>query len=532
MIRVCSLLLVVLVWSAPSLAQTGTVMPIPLAQWLNNDGTPLSAGGLCVYNAGTSTLKSTYTTAALTVANANPILLDSAGRPTSGGVFLVPGQSYKFTLKDFSAVVGPPTCVPDSGVSRWVVDNVQAVPGSSGAVDVTVPAGESISAGDAVYICTGTPCANAGQMYRTDADLTTASTNAAMVGIAPNAIAAGASGSMRVVGEVTFSGGVLTPGQPYFLSTTTGAIGLTPPTNSYRIGQAVSATVLSVGQQLAPAGPHAPPCGRLTLTSNTPITTADVTAATTLYYTPYGGCNELSAFTGTSWNRYAFTQLSIAVPGASSQVYDVFVYDNAGALALELTAWSSGTTRATALATQNGVYVRSGALTRLYLGTFRTTAVAGQAEDSLAKRFVWNYYNRTARPMQVLANGTWNYTTATWRQANASAANQVEFIVGVTESPVSGRLVIAAQNAGANAWVHVGFGLDSVTAPNANTQGGFVNSGSSAAYFLLYAMVELFPAVGYHYLAWLEWSTAAGTTQFVGAGGAAAQSGLSATVWG
>src|SRR6185436_9706895 len=37
--------------------------------------------------------------------------------------------------------------------------------------------------------------------------------------------------------------------------------------------------------------------GRLTLTSGTPVTTGDVTAATTLYFTPNGG-NQIALYTG------------------------------------------------------------------------------------------------------------------------------------------------------------------------------------------------------------------------------------------
>ena len=72
--------------------------------------------------------------------------------------------------------------------------------------------------------------------------------------------------------------------------------------------------------------------------------------------------------------------ISIAVPSTTSTVYDVFVYDSSGTSTLELTAWTNLTTRATALAYQNGVLCKTeGALvTRRYLGSFRTTGVSGQ----------------------------------------------------------------------------------------------------------------------------------------------------------
>jgi hypothetical protein len=121
----------------------------------------------------------------------------------SGGVFLVPGESYKFVYKDDSVT----TCVPDTGVTLFTVDNVSAVPGSASSVDVSsATAGESIAAGDAVFLSNGSNSLNAGQWYRTDSDFTYKSTAVAMVGIAPSAITSGASGSVRIAGAVTVTG--------------------------------------------------------------------------------------------------------------------------------------------------------------------------------------------------------------------------------------------------------------------------------------------------------------------------------------
>jgi hypothetical protein len=94
------LALLALAWAAPAQAQ-GTVMPDPRITFLTNSGAVASGYKLCTYEAGTSTLTSTYSTSALTSTNSNPIILNSAGRATSNGstetgVFLRPGQSYKF----------------------------------------------------------------------------------------------------------------------------------------------------------------------------------------------------------------------------------------------------------------------------------------------------------------------------------------------------------------------------------------------------------------------------------------------------
>ena len=68
-------------------------------QLLNNSGVPLANGKINIYLAGTTTRTSTYTTNTGSVANANPIILDSGGRvPTQ--IWLPAGASYKFVVTD------------------------------------------------------------------------------------------------------------------------------------------------------------------------------------------------------------------------------------------------------------------------------------------------------------------------------------------------------------------------------------------------------------------------------------------------
>src|SRR5689334_10420947 len=74
----------------------------PLSPWLDRQfhddvGNVLSGGFVYVYLSGTSTPTDTYTTSALTVANTNPVELDSAGRAT---MYLDPDITYKFVVKD------------------------------------------------------------------------------------------------------------------------------------------------------------------------------------------------------------------------------------------------------------------------------------------------------------------------------------------------------------------------------------------------------------------------------------------------
>jgi microcystin-dependent protein len=68
----------------------------PGRRFTDENGEPISGGRLEVYEAGTTTPLDTYTNAALTVASANPIILDSAGLIP---VIYAAPDNYKFVLK-------------------------------------------------------------------------------------------------------------------------------------------------------------------------------------------------------------------------------------------------------------------------------------------------------------------------------------------------------------------------------------------------------------------------------------------------
>jgi hypothetical protein len=201
---------------------------------------------------------------------------------------------------------------------------------------------------------------------------------------------------------------------------------------------------------------------RLTLTTALPVTTADVTGATTIYCTPYKG-NQIALYTGSAWVTRSSAEFSLALGTLTSgKPYDVFCYDNAGTPTLEFLVWTNDTTRATALAYQDGVLVKSGTATRRYLGTFYTTSTT-ETEDSKANRYLWNYYNRSNRSMRRVDAGTWTYTTLTYRQANNSTANQLNMVIGVSEDSVRASVVQAARNDTGIVSTYTALGLDSTT---------------------------------------------------------------------
>src|SRR5882672_10361615 len=92
-------------WAVSFSAATGTLMPSPYQSLFDANGNPVNNGKVCTYLAGSSTPVATYTDVNLSVANANPIRTDSAGRFV---VYLTPGTSYKFVYQDSTGTVG--TC--------------------------------------------------------------------------------------------------------------------------------------------------------------------------------------------------------------------------------------------------------------------------------------------------------------------------------------------------------------------------------------------------------------------------------------
>jgi hypothetical protein len=217
---------------------TGTYAPWPHWTGFDNDDNPLNGGFLYTYVAGlVDTPATTYTDVGLSVENENPIELDSAGRAT---IFLAPGASYKFVLKDANLV------------TIWTRDHISAVPASSANLDITGTAGEALTAGDAVYLSDGSGSLVAGSWYRTSASNSYSSTTP-VVGFAVADIASGASGAIRTAGVMTGLTG-LTVGTTYYLAAAAGALAGTSPALSRVVGVAATTTSLVLATTLAQVG--------------------------------------------------------------------------------------------------------------------------------------------------------------------------------------------------------------------------------------------------------------------------------------
>mgnify|MGYP000858977363 CR=1 FL=1 len=308
-------------------------------------------------------------------------------------------------------------------------------------------------------------------------------------------------------------------------------------------------SVASVGGWL---GRAIAPGGRLSLTTGVSVTTSDVTAAGTIYYTPHDH-NLAEVYDGTRWRVYSSSELSLVFEAAqqlSGKNYDVFLFDLSGSLTLGTgPAWTNDTTRADALGRKDGRWTNNasinirtnGATTAvaankaLYVGTIRMTANA-QTEDSVAKRFVWNTYNRKPRAMSVTdPTNSWAYTTATFRQANGAAANQLAFVQGLAEDAVRADVDATVVNTGAaGTTATVGIGVDSTSTNSAQLTSTYTTNSATQSSSHTSARWTGFVGIGYHFIAWLEWSTAVGTTTWFGDNNTPAtqQSGIIGTVMG
>jgi hypothetical protein len=97
-------------------------------QFFDNNGIPNAGGLIYTYQAGSSTLLSTYTTVNGNIANTNPIVLDAYGR-TPSEIWMQTGYSYKFIIQTASAV------------TLQTIDNLYPILQSAPAVSATFSAG-------------------------------------------------------------------------------------------------------------------------------------------------------------------------------------------------------------------------------------------------------------------------------------------------------------------------------------------------------------------------------------------------------
>lgn len=300
------------------------------------------------------------------------------------------------------------------------------------------------------------------------------------------------------------------------------------------------------------AAPIVPqPQGYLTLTSATPIIPTDVTAATTVYYTPFVGAL-VPIWNGARFMPTIFSELSLTLSSShsASGIYDVFVFSNNGTLTLvtgpiwaTVTAGSgargtgAGTTQ---LTRTNGLWVNTVAMTgrngvttysvsagyATYLGSIFIDGTQGQVSchrtfGQSRKWGVWNAFNRQPVILKAGdATASWNYTTATIRAANGSSSNSLTVFQGLAEEPIDLSHIATNNNTTSAQRAEIGIGYNSTSAYSGRLSSrqlygasfADANPGTSHAPARYIAP----PSLGTNVATALEYSTAGGTTTWYG----------------
>jgi hypothetical protein len=183
-------------------------------------------------------------------------------------------------------------------------------------------------------------------------------------------------------------------------------------------------------------------------------------------------------------------------------------------------------TRATALATQDNIYVKASAANKRWLGTIMTTGLSGQCEMSGSFAGVWNLYNQREFELYVIETANnWSWATASWRVANGNAANIVRFVRGLNMNLVQAQVILSCY-ASTGAYYAPGIGVDKVTTNSAR-----LRPAPSATGVVQPAVADYKgkPDEGHHFLSWIEFGGTSGGA--LGDNGASQiQSGLTAKV--
>lgn len=288
------------------------------------------------------------------------------------------------------------------------------------------------------------------------------------------------------------------------------------------------------------------PQGRLTLTSATPVIAADVTAGTSVYYTPYTG-NLAPIWDGTQNVMRAFAELtlSLASQHTANNLYDVFLFWNSGAVEIVTgPAWSNSTAGScsrgtgagsTELERKNGLWTnknsitgRNGATTytidaykALYVGTIIIDGTNGQISQHVTwgqsrKPGPWNAYNRGKRILLAGdSTASWNYTTSTFRQSRATAGNTLMTLCGLAEEYIDVSFTQFSQITNANGAI-IGIGKNSTSSTSGQiARNQQPNSGTQE--LTLTAFFKNLPSIGIHNFNSLEYGVlSTGVSNFYG----------------
>jgi hypothetical protein len=263
-----------------------------------------------------------------------------------------------------------------------------------------------------------------------------------------------------------------------------------------------------------PSLPTFAPGGRLSLSAGVPVQTADVVNGTTIYYLPdqndylplgltYGSGISLALDSNSGHTGYQ----------QSGKLFDLFLYDNSGTTVLCTgPAWTNATTQSAAVdqTTVPGLWTNTGSITLKFdtsSGTLTGTAgtalwvgtmyASGNGEctcqfapapatggNATIVGLVNVYNRRRVAATSIDDTSNWSYSTNSWRAANGSTSNAVNWVDPIGDILVHG-IYHAAEQSGGSSQGGIGVSLDGNAPPNvALLESGSVNIISEDAHGL------------------------------------------------
>ena len=469
----------------------------------------LAGGTVAYYVPNTSTPKQTYQNSAQTILNTNPVQLDA------NGCAIVYGSGiYRQVLQDSlgNTIWDQLTASTNQNNPYWA----NLAGGTANAITVT----------DAAFSATDGQIIGFIPIY----------TNTGATTINPSGFGMYSIVKDTATGAVALTGGEIVANSP---SNVVQVIYSATQNNFH---------ILNLVQSSATVSPVQPPQGYLTLqnvASGGPVQgSSDITAATTVYYSPYVG-NQIPIWNGSSFSILPFAELSLSLSTsaqASNGIYDACVFNNSGVPTLVFgPAWSNATAGAGSRGTgagsaqiskQNGIWVNSfsiaanngsntytiAALQCTYVGSVAIDSTPGQVSayrtwGQNRKFGVWNAYNRQPIYLEVGDSTTsWTYNVNAWRPSHGSTNNELTIFTGLPEESFNLKFVqgmgASSLGSGQIASIAIGIGINTTGAPTGITgELEFTGiSGGASSYGDAISTVPLAPILGTSIITTLELS--------------------------
>lgn len=491
--------------AAANIGGTGSGFSVPVSSTSVNSS--LAGGTVGYYIPNTLTLKQTWQNSGQTVLNTNPVNLDANGCAVVYGAGI-----YRQILKD--------------SLGNTVWDKLTASTSGGG----IFWAGQAGGTGNAITI-TDTAFANQ--------DGATIQFLAKAVNTGATTISVSGGAAITVVqdtstGPASLIAGQIGPGNtPIVTYDATNAV-------FHLINPSASSSTTSSTSIVTPQG-YLNLVGQAT---GDVIQTTDVTAATTIFYSPYVG-SVLPIWNGANFIATSFSELTATLTAAgstSSTIQDACVFSNNGVPTLAIgPSWQTVTAGAGA----RGTGVGSAQLTKLqgiwvnstqiigynglssftipanqctYVGSLSIDASAGQVSAYVtagqSRKFgVWNAYNRQQIVLQVFdSTSSWAYSTNTLRPSNNNTANSLTIFSGLPEEPYN--LQFSQQVSPGNAGNQIAIGFNSTTAATAYTTQ--TNSSDNSSRASIPAIFPAPPSLGINVITALESGLGGSASTFFG----------------